>query len=45
MDRYARHERGNTCTYDDVLSDTSESSAERAEFNHDLVLVDEFDAL
>jgi hypothetical protein len=41
MDRYARYET------DDLWSDTdsSESSAQRAEFDHDLVLVNEFDAL
>ncbi|OIW33756.1 hypothetical protein CONLIGDRAFT_628667 [Coniochaeta ligniaria NRRL 30616] len=46
MDRLARYESGSSaCTHDDVLSDTSESLDERTEFNHDLVLVDEFDAL
>jgi hypothetical protein len=41
MDRLAQYEG------DDVWSDTSDSTSEtdRTEFNHDLVLVDEFDAL
>jgi Xaa-Pro dipeptidase len=45
MDRHTRYETGGISTYDDVLSDTSESSTESSEFHHDLVLVDEFDAL
>lgn len=47
MDRLAaRFEKDSaTFTDDDNLSDSSASSAEWTQFSHDLVLVDEFDAL